>query len=233
MKKITSYSIFCDEYKEHVSHYIKNKGLSKDQDQDQEIEKELKNRWDLIPDVVKSVYIKRSNDINEKNKKHKLISSLKSLYKKEYGNNDLDDGIIEEYKYDIINNAKEVIENKAINKLVTILSQILCNDDYDYDKKSMSDYLKSYINKIRRELILNIKKMMFDEGIENELKEEIKRNMDLDNTSNIICTICMEKERGILFIPCRHIVCCKICSYKCEKCPICRTSIYEYIEVYI
>lgn len=48
------------------------------------------------------------------------------------------------------------------------------------------------------------------------------------------CIICFENLKSIVFIPCLHLAVCAKCSNKLKpslKCPICRQSIYETINV--
>ena len=39
------------------------------------------------------------------------------------------------------------------------------------------------------------------------------------------CKICMDKEVGVVFIPCGHITCCVECGESFSHCPICRREI--------
>ena len=39
------------------------------------------------------------------------------------------------------------------------------------------------------------------------------------------CKICMDKEVGVVFIPCGHIACCVDCGESFSYCPICRREI--------
>ncbi|XP_053663341.1 uncharacterized protein LOC128712474 [Anopheles marshallii] len=52
-----------------------------------------------------------------------------------------------------------------------------------------------------------------------------------------ICIICQENERTVAFIPCEHLCVCKVCAriliYYDPKCPLCRSYIYERLEVYV
>ena len=47
------------------------------------------------------------------------------------------------------------------------------------------------------------------------------------------CTVCMDAERSILLLPCRHLALCETCSNKCSKCPICRTTIASKIKAIV
>ncbi|KAE8286186.1 E3 ubiquitin-protein ligase XIAP [Larimichthys crocea] len=46
------------------------------------------------------------------------------------------------------------------------------------------------------------------------------------------CKICMDRDIGIVFIPCGHLVSCKECSVSLIKCPICCGAITQKIKTY-
>ncbi|XP_027132265.1 E3 ubiquitin-protein ligase XIAP-like [Larimichthys crocea] len=46
------------------------------------------------------------------------------------------------------------------------------------------------------------------------------------------CKICMDRDIGIVFIPCGHLVSCKQCSVSLIKCPICCGAITQKIKTY-
>ena len=39
------------------------------------------------------------------------------------------------------------------------------------------------------------------------------------------CTVCMEVERSVLFLPCQHAATCAGCAAELDECPICRAAI--------
>jgi hypothetical protein len=48
------------------------------------------------------------------------------------------------------------------------------------------------------------------------------------------CTICMDKKRNAVFIPCGHMAACYKCAIKVKNiCPICRVSIKSVTKVYL
>jgi len=57
------------------------------------------------------------------------------------------------------------------------------------------------------------------------------------NTSNSyeegICIVCLIEKSQIVFIPCRHLCCCKNCAQKLlqEKCPACNNYYEQYITI--
>ena len=46
------------------------------------------------------------------------------------------------------------------------------------------------------------------------------------------CKICMDAVVAILFLPCRHLVCCVDCAKQVRCCPICRGRIVANIKAY-
>ena len=45
-------------------------------------------------------------------------------------------------------------------------------------------------------------------------------------------TICLEKDRDVVFMPCFHLVACWDCSKRMCECPICRKNIGQKRRVY-
>jgi len=46
--------------------------------------------------------------------------------------------------------------------------------------------------------------------------------------SNVmVCVVCMDRDRCIMFSPCKHIVCCDDCAVVVDSCVLCR-SLIEY-----
>lgn len=44
------------------------------------------------------------------------------------------------------------------------------------------------------------------------------------------CIICMDNKKQIIFYPCRHLYCCKLCSKILDLCPICKSAILYKIK---
>ena len=51
--------------------------------------------------------------------------------------------------------------------------------------------------------------------------------------STVECIVCMDDERSILFLPCRHVACCTACADALRKCPVCRQRIDERLRIAI
>ena len=52
------------------------------------------------------------------------------------------------------------------------------------------------------------------------------------STGSNTCCACLEKEANVLFIPCKHLICCSGCSRNVDLCPKCRGRIRQRIQVY-
>ena len=61
-----------------------------------------------------------------------------------------------------------------------------------------------------------------------QLTEENKRLK-----GKMLCKICMDEEVGVLFLPCRHLVCCEDCGAAVKHCPICRTLIVGTVKPFL
>ena len=48
-----------------------------------------------------------------------------------------------------------------------------------------------------------------------------------------LCKICVDKELGVVFIPCGHFVTCRSCAASLTKCPVCRSIISSLVKTYL
>jgi len=106
--------------------------------------------------------------------------------------------------------------------------------------KSESDDAKSKLLMVEQEL-----RMVSDPScfatlpLKNlrELREKLdKLSISLSKTidqkhdslvENLLCKICMEKEKNVLLLPCRHFICCSECVSSIATCPLCRAKITQ------
>ena len=51
--------------------------------------------------------------------------------------------------------------------------------------------------------------------------------------SNITCKVCMDQKVGVLFLPCRHLICCEPCGDSVKRCPLCRQRIIGTIKAFL
>lgn len=52
--------------------------------------------------------------------------------------------------------------------------------------------------------------------------------------NSMYCVVCLEQWKSVLFLKCRHLVCCEKCSLQInDLCPLCRTPISEKLKVFL
>jgi len=76
-----------------------------------------------------------------------------------------------------------------------------------YDSKVFDQFHKQLDNVIKRnqsELVLLHEKLG---GLTKQQKQR-----ELHHESHLVCIICLERQRGVIFFPCRHIACCRNCA---------------------
>ena len=83
--------------------------------------------------------------------------------------------------------------------------------DLDLDKVVDSHFQTDYRDLSGKEVISKLE----------DIRELIKSKDE--------CTVCMENQRSIVFMPCGHLICCQDCVKVLTKCPICRAEIESTI----
>lgn len=69
------------------------------------------------------------------------------------------------------------------------------------------------------------------EADSRQLNEELHTaNMALEANDLNRCCICMDFDRQVLFLPCKHVCCCMECAVGLQLCPIDRTPITECVK---
>lgn len=100
-----------------------------------------------------------------------------------------------------------------------------------------------YDAKKRRNLLVGaMTKLYYDQPIkkasdkkdEKEQKDHlVGRDQKDEMPTELICCVCMERRRSVVFKPCEHMSCCSECSLKIKKCPICRETINSVSRVFL
>ena len=74
---------------------------------------------------------------------------------------------------------------------------------------------------------------------DSEAKASIpKHDDDLESENRMLkeqrtCKICMDKEIGVVFLPCGHLICCVQCAPALKDCPLCRQPIHGTVKTYM
>jgi hypothetical protein len=66
-------------------------------------------------------------------------------------------------------------------------------------------------------------KVKQEKGVAEQQLEEAQDRLE--------CTLCMDVERNVLFLPCSHVVACDGCAAELDECPICRTAITQKLPM--
>jgi len=61
------------------------------------------------------------------------------------------------------------------------------------------------------------------------LKEQVEKARSENET---LCCICYARRPESVFMDCRHLTCCLVCSETVDQCPICRQPISDRVRVY-
>ena len=51
-------------------------------------------------------------------------------------------------------------------------------------------------------------------------------------SSSMDCKVCFDRQIDVLFIPCKHLVCCATCAALSKTCPVCRGHVFETLRVF-
>ena len=62
-----------------------------------------------------------------------------------------------------------------------------------------------------------------------ELKKQVKKQSDEDNT---LCVVCLDSAKCMLVTPCNHLCLCESCSNKLVHCPMCQGKIASKLKVF-
>jgi len=54
-----------------------------------------------------------------------------------------------------------------------------------------------------------------------------------DRDPRLLCKVCLDREIGVVFLPCGHHVSCTRCAPAMKKCPICRQVIHSAIRAFL
>ena len=57
----------------------------------------------------------------------------------------------------------------------------------------------------------------------------------IENTIEVTCSICLQRPKSVLLLPCRHLCLCPQCSAHLPEavCPLCRCGVQQRIETFI
>ncbi|KAM7258734.1 hypothetical protein ACFE04_014475 [Oxalis oulophora] len=97
------------------------------------------------------------------------------------------------------------------------------------DNKAMIETLSNTLEQVQE-------KNQFDIN-DNNIAEDVESCFDLkqddEKSKKSFCKYCNFESALVLFLPCRHLCCCKVCEIALESCPICGVEKKASIEALI
>ena len=87
---------------------------------------------------------------------------------------------------------------------------------------------ESVVSQIQPNLIEPIKKDKNAMDSSEDLELENRRLKDQRT-----CKICMDREIGVVFLPCGHLISCVQCAPALKDCPLCRQPIHGTVKTYM
>ena len=112
------------------------------------------------------------------------------------------------------------ILNELSDQIVFVQDQLKTNRSLEDKEKLLDTILR---------LLVKHATMRAEELERKELEENKAKNAHINKIRSLEkekeCKICMDKEVGVVFIPCGHIACCVECGESFSYCPICRRKI--------
>jgi hypothetical protein len=179
---------------------------------------------------IKNIYIDAINTIKMTNDIHNNPTNYYIMIKDD--NKQENYFVLSEGEFIIIgrNNECDFISSnidvsRINNVILKYLNKIYVFDMYSLNRTTISERKNSLgeivpINDEEQEQCV----LKFNENESAKLKIGLNTEIIFSQKE---CIICFERQRNILFDPCRHCVMCPICvdTYKDDKCPICKMEI--------
>jgi len=136
-----------------------------------------------------------------------------------------------------------VIEVTVSNLRVPMMSHAGDSDDEEEDREHLVGELEDSDDEDRArevqkrknyDLLVQRRSARVGEGgsLEDDLLREVERERE-----DKLCVICVDKEKCIMILPCRHLCICESCQEPLRthrnNCPICRKEIKQMIKAYL
>lgn len=127
---------------------------------------------------------------------------------------------------------------RTIESLETEKTQLQTElQDFQNRTKDPISFLPTIIN----EQTLNAMEKTALFALDDKLQESVilvrnaKTQKERKETEIAFCCVCLEGEKTILVMPCKHLCLCEPCSKqkKLKLCPVCRTKIQQKINVFV
>jgi predicted transcriptional regulator len=122
------------------------------------------------------------------------------------------------------------MNDSIIHALESMFDKINISEKAVNEVNSHAKYINSLITKELKKAHNTI-----DNLISKISRLEYKLLQSENKPSELLCIICFENERNVLFKPCNHLLICDKCSGSTDfqECIVCKQTIDEYEYAYI
>ena len=129
--------------------------------------------------------------------------------------------LISENDIDMNGKVNDTIYQNALNRF---------NNEFNNEINNELNFETSNTNS--RQNIEKTKRPLSSNHINNLrlMKQAINENRKIQEKEN--CCICLTNKISHILIPCYHLCCCHTCSNRINRCPKCRSQIFEKHKVY-
>jgi len=102
--------------------------------------------------------------------------------------------------------------------------------DYRKEFSDFIDYFKMEMN-IIGDPDLSEELKMLQTVFDLLPKKDKKVEPQIKVEENLLCSICLNSQKSILIMPCKHICMCEPCSVGIDACPLCREKIEQKVRI--
>ena len=85
---------------------------------------------------------------------------------------------------------------------------------------SLDDSNSIYVERVLKELELR------------KQKQKVELESEKINKDNLLCQVCNEGHREVVFLPCSHFVSCSTCAASSFQCILCERKISAFLKIY-
>jgi hypothetical protein len=98
--------------------------------------------------------------------------------------------------------------------------------------KDFDDIIEKKYGKSIKEAYMNDSYLAELFTVDNSIKQ-LNIQSQSQVPESLSCVVCMNSQKTVVFLPCKHLCSCHKCSIDLENCPLCRVKIANCIEVYL
>lgn len=108
------------------------------------------------------------------------------------------------------------------------------NSDIKLDKPIEAEAIQKLsshqIKSLLKTFIYNVE--VLQNELEKKLREEEERRIDELGAQGVLCNICLNAKKNIIYYPCMHVTQCNNCPIQ-NACPLCRSNVQFHGKVFI